>query len=129
MFAADHYRSMTLFIPKPGRTLNKASNYFLKLQQDVDIEKYKLEKYKELFMLGSFRAMYDADLAYNEIYLKCSQNAQTKASLLICLEREEKLPGSHPEYFNIITYRLNVIKAVAEIRTHLLSGDLDHLYM
>ena len=70
MFVTNHYRSMTIFAPRPHKTLNKASDYFLKLQQELDIEKYKLDKYKDLFMLGSFQAMHDADLAYNDIYLQ-----------------------------------------------------------
>lgn len=62
---------MTLFVPRTHNTSNKASEYFIKLYQELDIGKYKLEKYGELFMLGSFQAMHDADLAYNDIYCKC----------------------------------------------------------
>jgi hypothetical protein len=120
---------MTIFSTRPGKILNKASEYFLKLHQDLDIEKYKLEKYKELFMLGSFQAMHDADLAYNEIYLKCSQNAQSKASLLLCLHEEQRFPVSHTKCFDANIYRQNIIKAIEEVRMHILAGDLDHLYI
>ena len=120
---------MTLFAPRTHSTLNKASEYFLKLQRELDIGKYKLEKYGELFMLGSFQAMHDADLAYNDIYFKCSQNAQSKENLLWCLEQEEKLSIKHPDCFDNNTYRLNIVKAVAEVKMHILSGDLDYLYM
>ena len=120
---------MTTFLPRPEKALNKASQHFLKLQQDLDIEKYKLEKYKELFTLGSFQAMHDADLAYNEIYIRCSQNAQSKASLLLCLHEEQRFPISHPECFDGNIYRQNILKAITEIRTHILAGDLDYLYI
>ena len=120
---------MTLFAPRTHSTLNKASEYFLKLQGELDFDKYKLEKYGELFMLGSFQAMHDADLAYNDIYFKCSQSAQSKENLLWCLEQEGKLLIKHPDCFDGDTYRINVIKAISEIKIHVLSGDLDYLYM
>jgi hypothetical protein len=120
---------MTLFVSRTHNTLNKASEYFLKLQQELDIDKYKLEKYTELFMMGSFQAMHDADMAYYDIYLKCARNAQSKESLLWCLDQEEKLLIKHPDCFDNNTYRLNVVKAIAEIKMHILGGDLDYLYM
>ena len=120
---------MTLFIPRTHITLNKASEYFLKLQQELDFGKYKREKYGDLFMMGSFQAMHDADLAYNDIYLKCAQNARSKESLLWCLEQEEKLSIKHPDCFDNNTYRLNVVKAIAEIKLYIERGDFDHLYM
>jgi hypothetical protein len=120
---------MTLFTPRINSTLNKASAYFIKLYQELDIDKYKLEKYRELFMMGSFQVMHDADLAYNDIYFKCARNAQSKESLLWCLEQEKKLSIRHPDCFDNHTYRLNIIKAIAEIKMHILGGDLDYLYM
>jgi hypothetical protein len=120
---------MTLFALRPHNTLNKASEYFLKLQRELNFDKYKLEKYGELFMLGSFQSMHDADLAYNNIYFKCAQNAQSKESLLWCLEQEEKLSIKHSDCFNNDTYRMNIIKAIGEIKIHILGGDLDYLYM
>jgi hypothetical protein len=120
---------MTIFAPKPNKALNKAPEYFLKLLQEIDIEKYKLDKYKELFMLGSFQAMYDTDLAYNCIYQKCVQNAQSKSSLLLCLHEEEKLPVGNPECFDNNIYRQGIIKAIAEVKTHILAGELDYLFI
>ncbi|HWD89843.1 MAG TPA: hypothetical protein VG367_17045 [Mucilaginibacter sp.] len=120
---------MTIFAPKPNKALNKASEYFLKLLQELDIEKYKLPKYKELFMLGSFQAMFDTDLAYHTIYQKCLQNAQSKSNLLLCLYEEEKLPVSNPECFDSNIYRQGVIKAIANVKMHVLSGDLDYLFI
>jgi hypothetical protein len=120
---------MTLFLPRTHNTLNKASEYFQKLQRELDVEKYKLEKYRELFMLGSFQAMHDADLAYNDIYFKCAQNGHSKENLMWCLEQEEKLSIKHPDCFDNNTYRLNIIKAIAEIKMHILNGELDYLYM
>jgi hypothetical protein len=79
-------------------------------------------------MLGSFQAMHDADLAYDEIYRKCAQNATTKESLFRCLEQEEQLSIKHPESFDDLTYRRHLLKAIAEIRQHLKSGTLDYLY-
>ena len=120
---------MTIFAPRPGKTLNRSSDYFLKLQQELDIEKYKMDKYKELFMLGSFQAMHDADLAYHTIYRKCAQNSQTKANLLLCLIEEEKLPVSNPECFDGDIYRKSMMKAIMEVKMHILAGELDYLYI
>jgi len=120
---------MTIFTPRPNKTLNRASEYFHKQQQELDIEKYKLDKYKELFMLGSFQAMHDADLAYSDIYLKCSKNAQSKENLLRCLEEEEKLTISNPESFDNLVYRKAIMKAIAEVKMHILAGGLDFLYV
>jgi len=120
---------MTIFATRPNKTLNKASEYFLKLQQELDIGKYKLDKYKELFMLGSFQAMHDADLAYHTVYQKCALNAQTKANLLVCLYEEEKLSISHPECFDGSIYRTSMMKAIAEVKMHVLAGELDFLYI
>jgi len=120
---------MTIFAPRTSKTLNRASEYFHKLQQELDIEKYKLDKYKDLFMLGSFQAMHDADLAYNDIYVKCSKNAQSKENLLRCLGEEEKLTISNPQSFDNLAYRMNVRKAISEIKMHILAGELDYLYM
>ncbi|MBS1532356.1 MAG: hypothetical protein JSU01_18790 [Bacteroidetes bacterium] len=120
---------MTIFAPKANKTLTKAADHFTKLMQELDIEKYNLEKYKELFMLGSFQAMFDADLAYHVIYQKCAQNAQSKSSLLLCLHEEEKLPVSNAGCFDSNIYRQNIIKAIDELKLHILSGELDYLFM
>jgi hypothetical protein len=129
MFASAGHYLMTTFIPRTTKNLNKASEYFKKLHHELDIDKYKLDKYRELFMLGSFQVMHDADLAYNDIYLKCAANAQSKESLLQCLEQEEKLLMKKPESFDGNVYRLNIAKCIAEIKMHILNGDLDYLYM
>ncbi|MFI5162616.1 MAG: hypothetical protein ACHQHN_15160 [Sphingobacteriales bacterium] len=120
---------MATFSTRTNKSINRGLEYFSKLYNELDIEKYKLEKYKELFMLGSFKAMHDADLAYNEIYHKCAQNAWSKESLLRCLEEEEQLSFKHPESFDNFTYRYHVLKAITEIRLQLQSGNLDHLYL
>jgi hypothetical protein len=120
---------MTTFSTWVNKSMNKGPEYFSKLYRELDMDKYKLEKYKELFMLASFQGMYDADLAYSEIYLKCSQNVGSKESLLNCLDQEEKLLIRHPECFDQFIYRQNVLKAIAEIRFQVLTGALDHCYL
>jgi len=107
----------------------KASEHFIKLYNELDMDKYKIEKYKELFKLSSFQVMHDSDLAYYEVYLKCSQNASSKESLLSCLDQEEKLSYRHPQSFDNITYRKNLVKAIAEVEHQLKSGTLDYLFV
>jgi len=107
----------------------KASEYFIKLSAELDIEKYKLQKYKELFMLASFQVMHDADLAYNDIYTKCSKNASSKDSLLSCLEQEEQLSYKNPDCFDSNAYRQSLLKVASEIKHQLVSGSLDFLFM
>lgn len=119
---------MTTFITYPDKTTHKASEYFRKLHLELDIEKYKLAKYQELFMLASFQVMHDADLAYNGIYYKCSKNAWSKQALLDCLEQEERLSTKHPDCFDGLIYRQQTLKAINEIRQKLTSGALDYLY-
>ena len=109
--------------------MNKGTEHFSIRYAELDIDKYKLENYKHLFMLKSVQVMHDADLAYDNIYRKCSQNATSKESLLSCLAQEEKLSISHPECFNQSVYRQNVLKAIADIRLQLATGLLDHLYL
>ena len=118
---------MTTFAAR-SRDFRKASEYFLKMRNDLDIEKYKLAKYQELFKLTSFQAMHDADLAYHQIYRKCSENAGSKQDLLNCLEQEERFLPKHPEAFNHDIYRKHALNAISEIRDHLMNGQLDHLY-
>jgi hypothetical protein len=119
---------MTTFAAKPTKDLKKASDYFLKMYSGIDLEKYKLDKYQELFKLSSFQAMHDADLAYHSIYHRCADNARSKESLKNCLEQEEKFLTKHPNAFNAETYRMHAFKAINEIKEHLKSGNLDHLY-
>lgn len=119
---------MTTFITRTNKSQQKASQYFLKLYAELDLSKYKLEKYRELFMLASFQEMHDADLAYFDVYLKCSQNASTKESVLQCLDQEEMLSLKSPHSFDDRTYRRHVLKAINEIRGHIKNGDLDYLY-
>src|ERR1700750_1593432 len=92
--------SMTTFVPRANKHMKKASDYFFKIHSDIDIGKYKLDKYQELFNLSSFQAMHDADLAYHTIYHKCAENAQSKESLLSCLDQEEKFLSLHEKAFN-----------------------------
>ena len=119
---------MNTFATKPNKDLKKATDYFLKMYSDLDLEKYKLDKYQDLFRLSSFQAMHDADLAYHSIYQKCAKYSQSKHILLHCLDEEEKFVTKHPEAFNQDTYRRHSINAINEIRDHLKNGDLDHLY-
>lgn len=119
---------MNTFTTRNNKELKKASDYFSKINSEIDLEKYKLEKYQELFKLSSFQAMHDADLAYHVIYQKCAANAQSKKSLLDCLEQEEKFLSLHERAFNADTYRMHSLKAINEIREHLKSGSLDYLY-
>ena len=116
------------FATRTDRNIHKGSEHFLKLYDELDIDKYKLESYKELFMLASFQAMHDADLAYDNIYRKCAQNAWSKERLLICLIEEEQLAIKHPDCFDNHTYREHVLKVIAEIRHQVKTGALDYLY-
>ncbi|MFB9842939.1 hypothetical protein [Mucilaginibacter ginsenosidivorans] len=120
---------MATFIPRTNRHSMKASEYFIKLSAELDLEKYKLQKYKELFMLASFQLMHDADLAYYDIYTKCSKNASSKDSLLSCLEQEEQLSYKNPDCFDNNTYRQSLLKVASEIKHQLVSGSLDFLFM
>jgi hypothetical protein len=104
------------------------ADYFLKLHNELDIEKYKLAKYKELFKLSSFQNMHDADLAYHKVYRKCAESARTKESLLNCLQQEERLIISHPQAFNADVYRNNALKAIKDIIQQLNNGTLDYLF-
>ena len=119
---------MTTFTARPPKDLKKASEYFVKMHRDLDIEKYKLAKYQELFKLSSFQAMHDADLAYHNIYHRCSENATSKQALLNCLEQEEKFLPKHPDAFNHEIYRKHALNAISEVRDHLENGQLDYLY-
>ena len=128
MFEERNTKLMATFIPRVNKSSMKASEYFIKLSAELDMEKYKLHKYKELFTLASFQVMHDTDLAYNHIYLKCSQNAVYKESLLNCLDQEEKLSYKHPDNFDNVTYRKNLLRASSEIRYQISSGSLDFLF-
>jgi hypothetical protein len=119
---------MATFMIRTHKQVSKASEFFLKLNSELDIDKYKLEKYKDLFMLGSFQVMHDTDLAYHNIYMKCAQYGVSKDSLINCLEQEEKLPTNNQECFDSNIYRQNVLKVIAEIKYQLATGALDYLF-
>ena len=119
---------MTTFAIRSNKNSHKATAYFSKMHAELDLEKYKLDKYKELFNLTSFQNMHDADLAYHNIYCKCAENARTKESLLNCLEQEERLLIKHPNAFNPDTYQTHTLNAINEIKQLLKNGSMDHLY-
>jgi hypothetical protein len=119
---------MTTFSIRTTRDLKKASRYFSTMRSELDLEKYKLAKYQELFKLASFQNMHDADLAYYNAYKKCAENAWTKESLLHFLEQEEKLFAIHPDVFNPNVYNMHMLKAISEVKHQLNNGALDHLY-
>lgn len=120
---------MTTFAARPNKDIKKASGYFSKMYSDLDLEKYKLAKYQDLFQLSSFQAMHDADLAYHSVYCKCAKNAETKESLLNCLEQEEKFSIKHHDAFNDDNYRHHTIKAIHDIKQQLSNGTLDYLFV
>ncbi len=119
---------MATFTLRSNKNRKKASEYFLKMNQSLDLEKYKLAKYEELFKLTSFQAMHDADLAYHSLYTKCAECAETKESLINCLDMEERYGFKHPDAFDATNYRNYTLKAISEIRQHLNAGMLDYLY-
>lgn len=120
---------MTTFATRPNKDLKRASEYFLKLNSELDLEKYKLAKYQELFKMTSFQAMHDADLAYHTIYHKCAESSYSKDGLLDCLAQEERFLTKHPEAFNDDIYRKHALSAIGEIREHLNNGKFDHLFV
>ena len=120
---------MTTFATRPNKDLRKATQYFLKMNSELDLEKYKLAKYQELFKMTSFQAMHDADLAYHNIYHKCAESSYSKDGLLDCLAQEERFLTKHPEAFNHDNYRKHALSAISEIREHLNTGKLDHLFV
>ncbi|HEY4194977.1 MAG TPA: hypothetical protein VGM63_05550 [Mucilaginibacter sp.] len=119
---------MTTFATRTNKDQKKAANYFVKMNSELDLEKYKLDKYQQLFELSSFQAMHDADLAYHHIYTKCADGAHSKESVLDCLAQEELYLTAHPNAFNADNYRQHSLKAISEIRLHIKSGSLDHLF-
>ncbi|MGZ3763586.1 MAG: hypothetical protein ACXVB0_21400 [Mucilaginibacter sp.] len=119
---------MSTFAPRPAKDLKKAASYFLKMYNELDLEKYKLAKYQELFKLSSFQNMHDADLAYYTVYNRCAENAQSKESLLNCLAQEEKFSTKHPDAFSAEVYREQMLKAIKEITHQIKTGNLDYLY-
>ena len=119
---------MAVFMPRTDKPSLKAFEYFTKLANELDMDKYNLQKYKELFMLQSFQAMFDTDLAYHHLYTKCSQNAYSKETLLNCLNMEEKTTTKHDECFDNLTFRQNLLAAIADIRRRLTAGSLDYLF-
>lgn len=119
---------MPTFSSPATRGAQKATDYFSKMYKELDLDKYKLVKYHELFRLTSFQAMHDSDLAYCTIYQKCACNAHSKQALLNCLADEERYATKHSEAFNDDIYRRHALNAINEIREHLNNGDLNHLY-
>lgn len=119
---------MAVFMPRTDKQSLKALEYFTKLTSELDMDKYNLQKYKELFMLHSFQAMYDTDLAYYHLYTKCSQNAYSKETLLNCLNIEEKITTRHPDCFDNLIFRKNLLAAIADVKRRLSSGTLDYLF-
>lgn len=119
---------MPTFTLRPIKNSEKAAAYFSKMHSELNIEKYKLDKYRELFALASFQNMHDADLAYFYIYHKCADNAQSKKHLLHCLEQEEKLLITHPDAIDADTYHLHTLNAINDIKQQIKSGLIDHLY-
>ena len=123
-----YHLTMTTFVTRMTKDQKKATDYFTKMHIELDLEKYKLDKYQELFKLSSFQAMHDADLAYHQIYSKCAVGAHSKEGVLNCLAQEELFLTAHPNAFNPDNYRLHTLKAISEIRLHVTSGSLDHLF-
>jgi hypothetical protein len=119
---------MTTFSTRTNKDLKKVPNYFSMMRSELDLDKYKLAKYQELFKLASFQNMHDADLAYYNVYKKCAENAGTKESLIYFLEQEEKLFANHRDAFNPDVYNMHTLKAISEIKHQLKNGVLDHLY-
>jgi hypothetical protein len=120
---------MAVFMPRTNKNSSKASEYFIKLYTELDMDKYNFQKYKDLFMLSSFQAMHDTDLAYYDIYFKCAQNAHSKDGVLGCLANEEQFTFKHPDCFDNAMYRRKMIEAIAVIRRQVTSGSLDYLFM
>jgi len=119
---------MSTFITRTNREPQRASGYFSKMHSELDLEKYKLEKYQELIKLTSFQNMHDTDLAYHQIYNTCAQNAATKQALLSCLDQEEKLLTAHPNAFDHDIYRKQALKLIGELKHQLNAGTLDYLF-
>ncbi len=115
-------------MPRTNKKSVRASEYFIKLSTELDMEKYDLPKYKELFLLASFQSMHDTDLAYFVIYQKCSENAHSKEQLLGCLAEEERFNFKHSKCFNELNFRSSLLKAITEIKHQLYTGQLDYLF-
>ena len=120
---------MSVFIPRSNKNTSRAAEYFLKLSTELDMDKYNLPKYKELFLLASFQAMHDTDLAYYVTYQKCAVNAQSKDQLLNCIAQEQMLNFKHPKCFDEQNFRGYLLKALAEIKKQIEEGALDYLFI
>ncbi len=120
---------MSVFIPRSNKNTSRASEYFLKLSTELDMDKYNLPKYKELYLLASFQAMHDTDLAYYVIYQKCAANAQSKDQLLNCITQEAMLNFKHPDCFDERNFRTFLLKALGELEKQLKAGILDYLFV
>jgi len=119
---------MSTFITRSHKESRRASDYFSKMHSEIDLEKYKLDKYKELIKLTSFQNMHDADLAYHHIYDKCAKSAVSRQDLLNCLEQEEKQLIIHPNAFDRDAYRHTALKLISEIKHQLNMGMFDYLF-
>ena len=120
---------MTSFSSTSAKHPRKASEFFLRLHSDLDLEKYKLDKYQELIKLSSLQNMHDADLAYQYVYHNCAENASSKLNLLNSLDQEEKLLVGHPRAFDNGIYRKHIHNAITEIKDQLNKGILDYLFI
>jgi hypothetical protein len=120
---------MNTFITRNNKVSKRASAYFSKMHNELDLEKYKLEKYQELIKLASFQNMHDTDLAYFHIYDKCAKNAVSRQNLLNCLDEEERLLTRHPDAYNPDAYRQHVLKLISELKQQLNTGALDYLFV
>lgn len=113
---------------RTNKESKRAAGFFLRMRDELDLEKYKLEKYQELLKLASFQNMHDTDLAYQNIYSVCAKYAATKQGLLNCLQEEANLLTVHPDAFNHDAYKQQALKLINEIRQQLTAGNLDYLF-
>jgi hypothetical protein len=120
--------TMNTFITRSTKDNKKAAEYFIKMHSELELDKYKLPKYQELFQLASFQAMHDADLAYCFIYEKCAEYANCKEDVLNYLKQQEMFSLKHPKAFNQAIFRRHTLIAISEVKEHLESGKLDYLY-
>ncbi|MEO6850505.1 MAG: hypothetical protein ABI203_09300 [Mucilaginibacter sp.] len=120
---------MSVFTLRTKKYPLKASEFFLKLYDELDTSKYKSDKYHELLKLASFQHMHDSDLAYRKVYYSCYKNARSKTELLACLKLEEKLQTSHPQAFNDDDYKNYLLHIIKEIKQKLDDGALDYIFI
>jgi hypothetical protein len=119
---------MNTFITRTSKESKRAAEYFLKMHNELDLEKYKLDKYSELIELASFQNLHDADLAYQNVYATCAKYANTRQGLLNCLEEQINLLTKHPAAFSHDAYKQETFKLITEIKKQLNTGALDYLF-